>query len=61
MLSYASNVMTLRTGDVVSMGSPAGVGAGRAEPIFMKNGDTAVCTIEGIGTLTNPVAGAAAR
>lgn len=60
VLSYASNVMTLRPGDLVSMGSPAGVGAGRAEPIFMKNGDTAVCTIEGIGTLTNPVAGAAA-
>jgi len=61
MLSYASNVMTLRPGDLVSMGSPAGVGAGRAEPIFMKNGDTAVCTIEGIGTLTNPVLGPGAR
>jgi 2-keto-4-pentenoate hydratase/2-oxohepta-3-ene-1,7-dioic acid hydratase in catechol pathway len=61
MLSYASNVITLRAGDVISMGSPAGVGAGRAEPVYMKNGDSAVCTIEGIGTLTNPVVGAAAR
>jgi 2-keto-4-pentenoate hydratase/2-oxohepta-3-ene-1,7-dioic acid hydratase in catechol pathway len=61
MVSYASNVMTLRPGDLVSMGSPAGVGAGRAEPIFMKNGDTAVCTIESIGTLTNPVVGPGAR
>jgi 2-keto-4-pentenoate hydratase/2-oxohepta-3-ene-1,7-dioic acid hydratase in catechol pathway len=61
MFSYASNVMTLRAGDVVSMGSPAGVGAGRAEPIFMKNGDTAVCTIEGVGTLTNPVVGPGTR
>lgn len=59
VLSFASNVMTLHAGDVVSMGSPAGVGAGRAEPIFMKNGDTGVCTIEGVGTLTNPVAGPA--
>ena len=61
MFSFASNVMTLRTGDVVSMGSPAGVGAGRAEPIFMKNGDTSVCTVEGIGTLTNPVTGTPSR
>jgi 2-keto-4-pentenoate hydratase/2-oxohepta-3-ene-1,7-dioic acid hydratase in catechol pathway len=57
MVSYASNVMTLRPGDLISMGSPAGVGAGRAQPVFMKNGDTSVCTIEGIGTLTNPVVG----
>jgi 2-keto-4-pentenoate hydratase/2-oxohepta-3-ene-1,7-dioic acid hydratase in catechol pathway len=61
IVSYASNVMTLRPGDLVAMGSPAGVGAGRAEPIFMKNGDTSVCTIEGVGTLTNPVVGASAR
>jgi 2,4-diketo-3-deoxy-L-fuconate hydrolase len=57
MVSFASNVLTLKPGDVVSMGSPAGVGAGRAQPVFMKNGDVSVCTIEGIGTLTNPVAG----
>ncbi len=57
MVSFASNVMTLKPGDVVSMGSPAGVGAGRAQPVFMKNGDVSVCTIEGIGTLANPVVG----
>lgn len=55
MVSFASNVLTLRPGDVVSMGSPAGVGAGRSQPVFMKSGDVSVCTIEGIGTLTNPV------
>jgi 2-keto-4-pentenoate hydratase/2-oxohepta-3-ene-1,7-dioic acid hydratase in catechol pathway len=60
MVSFVSNTITLRPGDLVAMGSPAGVGAGRAEPVFMKNGDTAVCTIENIGTLTNPVAGPAA-
>ncbi len=60
MLSFASNVMTLRPGDLISMGSPAGVGAGRPEQIFMKNGDVSVCTIESIGTLTNPVVGASA-
>ena len=57
MVSFASNVITLKPGDVVSMGSPAGVGAGRSQPVFMKAGDVSVCTIEGIGTLTNPIVG----
>jgi 2,4-diketo-3-deoxy-L-fuconate hydrolase len=57
MVSFASNIITLKPGDLVSMGSPAGVGAGRAQPVFMKNGDISVCTIESIGTLTNPVVG----
>jgi 2-keto-4-pentenoate hydratase/2-oxohepta-3-ene-1,7-dioic acid hydratase in catechol pathway len=57
MLSYASNIMTLRPGDVISMGSPAGVGTARETPIYMKQGDLAECTIESIGTLTNPVVG----
>jgi 2-keto-4-pentenoate hydratase/2-oxohepta-3-ene-1,7-dioic acid hydratase in catechol pathway len=57
MLSYVTHVMTLGPGDIVSTGSPAGVGAARK--IFMKPGDTAACTIEKIGTLTNPVVGPA--
>lgn len=58
LLQYASNILTLRPGDVISTGSPAGVGSARNPPIYMKPGDVAVCTIEGIGTLTNPVAAA---
>jgi 2-keto-4-pentenoate hydratase/2-oxohepta-3-ene-1,7-dioic acid hydratase in catechol pathway len=58
LVHYASNILTLRPGDLISTGSPAGVGSARNPPIFMKPGDTAVCTIEGIGTLTNPVAAA---
>ena len=61
MLQYASNILTLQPGDVISTGSPAGVGSARNPPIFMKPGDVAVCTIEGIGTLTNPVAAAVDR
>jgi 2,4-didehydro-3-deoxy-L-rhamnonate hydrolase len=53
MVSYVSHIMTLRTGDIIATGSPAGVGAAR--DVFMKAGDTAVCSIGGIGTLTNPV------
>ena len=60
MLSYASNIISLAPADIISMGSPAGVGTARATPIFMKHGDVAVCTIERIGTLTNPVVGSAA-
>jgi 2-keto-4-pentenoate hydratase/2-oxohepta-3-ene-1,7-dioic acid hydratase in catechol pathway len=55
MLSYVSHIMTLKPGDIVATGSPAGVGAARK--IFMKPGDLSVCTIESIGTLTNPVVG----
>jgi 2-keto-4-pentenoate hydratase/2-oxohepta-3-ene-1,7-dioic acid hydratase in catechol pathway len=56
-VSYASNIITLRPGDVIATGSPAGVGSARNPPIFFKAGDTAVCTYEGIGTLTSPVVG----
>jgi 2,4-didehydro-3-deoxy-L-rhamnonate hydrolase len=57
MLSYISHILTLRPGDALAMGSPSGVGTAREVPIYMQAGDTAVCTIEGIGTLTNPVVG----
>jgi 2,4-didehydro-3-deoxy-L-rhamnonate hydrolase len=53
MVSYVSHIMTLKPGDIISTGSPAGVGD--AKKIYMKSGDTSVCTIGGIGTLTNPV------
>jgi 2,4-diketo-3-deoxy-L-fuconate hydrolase len=55
MLAFVSNILTLKPGDIISTGSPAGVGAARG--VFMKPGDTSVCTIERIGTLTNPVVG----
>jgi 2-keto-4-pentenoate hydratase/2-oxohepta-3-ene-1,7-dioic acid hydratase in catechol pathway len=58
MLSYVSHILTLQPGDIIATGSPAGVGAARN--VFMKPGDTSVCTIEQIGTITNPVVGAAA-
>lgn len=54
---YASNIMTVRPGDVIATGSPAGVGAGRTPPVFLKAGDRTVCTYEGVGTLSNPVVG----
>jgi 2-keto-4-pentenoate hydratase/2-oxohepta-3-ene-1,7-dioic acid hydratase in catechol pathway len=55
LMSFGSNILTLRPGDVIATGSPAGVGSARTPPIFLKAGDKTVCTYEGVGTLTNPV------
>ena len=55
MLSYVSNIITMTPGDVYALGSPSGVGTARVPPVYMQAGDTAVCEIEGIGVLTNPV------
>ena len=55
LLTHSASIMTLEPGDVISCGSPAGVGAGRDPQIFLKKGDVVVSTIEQIGSLTNPV------
>ena len=55
LVEYASHILTLKPGDLLSTGSPAGVGTARATPIYFKDGDTSSCTIERIGTLLNPV------
>ncbi len=54
LIEYLSHVMTLEPGDVVSTGTPPGVGFARKPPVFMKPGDEAVVRIEGIGELRNP-------
>jgi len=55
LLTHTASIMTLEPGDVISCGSPAGVGAGRDPQIFLKKGDVVVSTIEQIGSLTNPL------
>jgi 2-keto-4-pentenoate hydratase/2-oxohepta-3-ene-1,7-dioic acid hydratase in catechol pathway len=55
LVHYASNILTLNPGDTIAGGSPAGTNIERAEPRWMRPGDTATCTIDGIGALTNPV------
>jgi 2-keto-4-pentenoate hydratase/2-oxohepta-3-ene-1,7-dioic acid hydratase in catechol pathway len=52
---YASNIITLRPGDVIATGTPPGVGSARNPPILLKAGDRMSCTYEGVGTLENPV------
>ena len=56
-IAFGSSIITLRPGDVIATGSPAGVGSARKPPIFFKAGDLSVCTYDGIGTLTNPIVG----
>jgi len=50
-----SEGMTLDPGDIIATGTPAGVGAGRNPQEWMWPGDTVEVTIEGIGTLKNPI------
>ncbi len=52
---YGSNIITLRPGDVISTGTPPGVGSARTPPILLKAGDRMSCSYEGVGTLSNPV------
>jgi 2-keto-4-pentenoate hydratase/2-oxohepta-3-ene-1,7-dioic acid hydratase in catechol pathway len=55
MIEYISHVMTLRPGDVISTGTPGGVGIFRDPPELLEAGDEVEVEIEGIGTLSNPV------
>jgi 2-keto-4-pentenoate hydratase/2-oxohepta-3-ene-1,7-dioic acid hydratase in catechol pathway len=59
-IAYATNILTLRPGDVIATGTPPGAGSARTPPIFFKPGDRSVCTYEGVGTLSNPVMAAEA-
>lgn len=54
-IAYISRWTPLRSGDVISMGTPAGVGWGRTPPLWMKPGDTIEVALSGIGTLRNSV------
>jgi 2-keto-4-pentenoate hydratase/2-oxohepta-3-ene-1,7-dioic acid hydratase in catechol pathway len=56
LLSFLSGMMTLEPGDVVSTGTPAGVGVFRKPQVFLNAGDVVRLEIEGIGVLENPVA-----
>jgi len=55
MIRFLSSILTLYPGDVISSGTPDGVGAGRKPPEFLKAGDVVTIEIEGIGTLTTPI------
>lgn len=55
VIAYISNIWTLEPGDVISTGTPAGVGQARKPPVFLKPGDRVRIEISGLGVLENPV------
>jgi 2-keto-4-pentenoate hydratase/2-oxohepta-3-ene-1,7-dioic acid hydratase in catechol pathway len=55
LLSRVSHVMTLERGDIVTTGTPAGVGCFRTPPVYLQPGDVVVVEAEEIGQLQNPV------
>jgi 2-keto-4-pentenoate hydratase/2-oxohepta-3-ene-1,7-dioic acid hydratase in catechol pathway len=51
LIAYISRFMTLLPGDVISTGTPPGVGLGFKPPIYLKPGDVMELGIEGLGTM----------
>jgi len=55
LIEYLSSVFTLEPGDIVSTGTPSGVGFSRTPPRWLRAGDECVVKIAGLGELHNPV------
>jgi 2-keto-4-pentenoate hydratase/2-oxohepta-3-ene-1,7-dioic acid hydratase in catechol pathway len=49
LVSYLSEFMTLHPGDIITTGTPAGVGMGRNPPIYLRPGQTVQLSVEGLG------------
>ena len=54
-IALLTECLTLEPGDVIIMGTPAGVGQARTPPVWMKHGDTVEIDIERVGLLSNPI------
>jgi len=54
-IKLLTECLTLEPGDVIAMGTPAGVGQARTPPVWMKDGDLCEIEIERIGMLANPI------
>ena len=55
LIAFLSSAMTLEPGDIISTGTPAGVGFARKPPRWLMPGDEVAVQVEGIGRLVNPV------
>jgi 2-keto-4-pentenoate hydratase/2-oxohepta-3-ene-1,7-dioic acid hydratase in catechol pathway len=53
LIEFLSSIMTLEAGDVVSTGTPSGVGFSYKPPKWLKPGDEVVVKVEGLGELKN--------
>jgi 2-keto-4-pentenoate hydratase/2-oxohepta-3-ene-1,7-dioic acid hydratase in catechol pathway len=56
LIATLSVAITLHPGDVIATGTPKGVGIGFDPPRYLRPGDVVEVEVDGIGTLTNPVA-----
>ena len=55
LVSYVSNYMSLQPGDIISTGTPPGVGLGQKPPRYLKPGETMTLGVEGLGVQTQRV------
>jgi len=55
IIAFVSEAITLEPGDLIITGTPAGVGAFRKPPVWMKAGDEITIEIDGLGSITNPL------
>jgi 2-keto-4-pentenoate hydratase/2-oxohepta-3-ene-1,7-dioic acid hydratase in catechol pathway len=55
LISYISQFMTLLPGDIISTGTPAGVGLGMNPPTYLKPGDVVELGIDGLGISSQEV------
>ena len=55
IIAYLSRFMSLEPGDVISTGTPPGVGLGQKPPVYLKGGEVMRLGIEGLGTQTQKV------
>ena len=55
ILSYLSKFMSLQPGDLVTTGTPAGVGMGMNPQVFLKPGDNTKIAIDNLGTQTSKI------
>jgi len=55
LIEAVSRQITLEPGDIISTGTPAGVGVFRKPPVFLEPGDRVRCEVERIGSVENPI------
>jgi 2-keto-4-pentenoate hydratase/2-oxohepta-3-ene-1,7-dioic acid hydratase in catechol pathway len=55
LIAYVSSITPLQPGDIISTGTPAGVGLGRTPQRWLRAGETMTAEITGLDTLVNPV------
>ena len=55
LITYLSAITPLKAGDIISTGTPAGVGLGRTPHRWLRPGETIVTEVEGLGQLVNPI------